>query len=97
MSCDGINGYDVRLYHPQLAQQNLTRSVNGNFFTLIDEDRLVNNHETLVQVTIDVPQTQLVLNVTLIGDELQLVQLVSQVKSPWAALYMYSVHVTVVL
>ena len=52
VSCDGINGYDVRLYHPQSSQHNLTRSVNGNFYTLKDEDRFVNNHETLVQVTI---------------------------------------------
>ena len=55
MSCDGINGYDVRLYHPQSVQQNLTRSVNGNFYIVKDEDRLVNtDHNTVVQVTVSV-------------------------------------------
>ena len=54
VSCDGISGYDVRLYHPRSAQQNMTRRVgaNGTFYIVKDEDRLVNDHDTHVQVAI---------------------------------------------
>ena len=61
VSREGIDGYDVRLYHPQSAHQNVTRrvGVNGTFYIVKDEDRLINNHTgTLVQVEL----TQLILN-----------------------------------
>ena len=59
VSCDGISGYDVRLYHPQSAQQSVTRRVgaNGTFYIVKDEDRLVNDHDTQVQVAMSVDVT----------------------------------------
>ena len=52
VSCDGISGYDVRLYHSQSAQQNVIRSVGANrtFYVINDEDRLADTLETRVQV-----------------------------------------------
>ena len=42
VSCEGISGYDVRLYSPKSEHQNLTRRVgaNGTFYIIKDEDRL---------------------------------------------------------
>ena len=55
LPCDVIHGYDVRLYHPQSAHQNLTRRVGskGTFYVIKVEDRLAVNtvEETHVQVT----------------------------------------------
>ena len=52
VSCESISGYDVRLYHPQSAQQYVTRHVGANrtFYIINDEDRLANSDETYVQV-----------------------------------------------
>ena len=54
MSCDGIIGYDVRLYSPQSVHQNLTRRVgaNGTFYIIKDEDKLAmaGSDDTHVQV-----------------------------------------------
>ena len=53
VSCEGISGYDVRLYSPQSVHQNVTRRVgeNGTFYIIKDEDNLAgNSDETYVQV-----------------------------------------------
>ena len=53
ISCEDINGYDVRLYNPQLAgQQNVTRHVDakGTFYIINDEDRLFDIDKIHVQV-----------------------------------------------
>ena len=55
VSCDSISGYDVRLYHPQSAHQNLTRHVEakGTFYVITDEDRQASSDAgTLVQVAL---------------------------------------------
>ena len=59
VSCDGISGYDVRLYHPQSAHQNLTRRVEakGTFYVITDEDRQASSDGTLVQVFLYVVAT----------------------------------------
>ena len=53
VSCEGIVGYDVRLYSPQSVYQNLTRRVgaNGTFYIIKNEDKLA-VAETYVQVCI---------------------------------------------
>ena len=50
--CEGIIGYDVRFYHPQLVTQNITRRVgaNGTFYIIQDKDSLINKQEHYVQV-----------------------------------------------
>ena len=54
MSCEGISGYDVRLYSPKSEHQNLTRRVgaNGTFYIIKDEDKLAmdGSEDTHVQV-----------------------------------------------
>ena len=53
LSCEGIYGYDVRLYHPKAVHQNVTRRVgsNGTFYIIKDEDGLAGRSgETHVQV-----------------------------------------------
>ena len=52
VSCEGISGYNVRLYNPQSEQQSVTRSVgaNGTFYIIEDQDKLADNLETYVQV-----------------------------------------------
>lgn len=54
VSCEGIIGYDVRLYNPQSAQQNITRSVGPSttFYIIKDEDKQADIPETHVQVAI---------------------------------------------
>ena len=54
VSCEEIIGYDVRLYHPQMDVQNVTRRVGANrtFYVIQDEDRLINKQELYVQVTV---------------------------------------------
>ena len=53
VSCEGISGYEVRLYSPQSVHQNVTRHVgaNGTFYIIKDEDKLA-VAETYVQVCI---------------------------------------------
>ena len=54
MPCEGISGYDVRLYSPQSVHQNLTRHIgaNGTFYIIKDEDKLAmaGSDDTYVQV-----------------------------------------------
>ena len=52
VSCEGIIGYNVRLYNPQSPHQNVTRRVgaNGTFYIIKDEDKLAGSDETYVQV-----------------------------------------------
>ena len=54
MSCEGISGYEVRLYSPHSLHKNLTRHIgaNGTFYILEDEDKLamVGSEDTHVQV-----------------------------------------------
>ena len=51
VSCEDINGYEVRLYNPQSAHLNVTRrtGANGTFY-IVDEEKLVSSDETYVQV-----------------------------------------------
>ena len=54
VSCEGISGYDVRLYSPQSLRKNLTRRIgaNGTFYIIEDEDKLamIGSEDTRVQV-----------------------------------------------
>ena len=54
VSCEGISGYEVRLYSPQSLHKNLTRhvGVNRTFYILEDKDKLamVGSEDTHVQV-----------------------------------------------
>ena len=58
VSCDEaleITGYEVQLYHPQLAHPNITSRVgaNGTFYIVEKEKLLANNMtETYVQVSL---------------------------------------------
>ena len=54
LPCEGIQGYDVRLYHPREEHQNVTRHVGSNatFYIVKEEDGLAGSFgETYIQVT----------------------------------------------
>ena len=53
VSCENtIEGYEVRLFNPELSQSNTTRSVGANqtFYILTDEDRVA-GEKTYAQVS----------------------------------------------
>lgn len=54
MSCDGVSGYDIRLYSPLSVHQNVTRQVgaNGTFYIIKDEDKLLITDDTYFQVAL---------------------------------------------